>query len=253
MGLFGFGKKKNDDPATAPTQAQPALTLSAKERVEKHAKALDLILSEKKLGVKTARVCFVIDTSGSMQRDFQNGTVQDITERIMPLGLNFDDDGEMETFWFSSGSPGYGQCTSAAIGNIDQFVDKEILTKSEWGGTNYAPVMKAVTEFYGIKNPSKDPTFVVFITDGDNHDKQAAEQAITKAAEFNIFWKFVGVGSAQMSFLEKLDDMPGRKVDNANFIQIDNIRNMSDEQLYPLLLEEYGDWIAAAMMAGILN
>jgi hypothetical protein len=56
-----------------------------------------------------------------------------------------------------------------------------------------------------------------------------------------------------MSFLEKLDDMPRHQVDNASFIQIKNINNISDEKLYEMLLEEYGDWIAKATMQGILS
>lgn len=119
--------------------------------------------------------------------------------------------------------------------------------------TDYAPVMKAVTEFYEVKNPSDDPTFVVFITNGDNFDKPEAERAIKKAVEYNIFWKFVGVGDARMSFLEKLDDMEDRVVDNANSIQIKNIKKISDEDLYMQLLEEYGEWIAKAKMLGILK
>ena len=240
--MFGFGKNE------AVSEASPAST-ALKEKIEKHEAAFNTVLKEKNLAVKVARVCMVMDVSGSMQGEFRDGTVQSITERIMPLGLQFDDNGELEFYIFSND---FEELEAATMANIDGYVKHIVEPKAMWRGTSYAPVIQAITKRYGKKDPSKDPTFVVFITDGDNNDKPQATKAIIEAAKHNIFWKFVGVSSARMPYLEQLDDMEGRVVDNANFFQVKNINSMSDEELYTNLLKEYGDWIGKASMLGIL-
>lgn len=243
--LFGFGKKKETSASTG-TKDTP---IELKQKIEAHTEAFNIVLKQKNLAVKTARVCLVMDVSGSMESDFRRGIVQDVTERIMPLGLTFDDNGELEFFIFSNRSE---QIESVTMSNIDGFVNNKVMPRAHWSGTNYAPVIKDVTKFYTKKHPSKNPTFVVFITDGDNYDKENATDALVEAAKYNIFWKFVGIGRARMEYLERLDTMEGRVVDNANFFQVKDIKAMSDDELYRNLLEEYGDWIGKASMLGIL-
>ncbi|MBQ7783530.1 MAG: VWA domain-containing protein, partial [Oscillospiraceae bacterium] len=58
----------------------------------------------------------------------------------------------------------------------------------------------------------------------------------------NIFWKFVGIGDEKFEFLERLDTMSGRFIDNANFIKIDNLNFIKDSSLYEMLLTEFSDW-----------
>lgn len=245
--LFGFGKKKETEDVRINSAKTTGIPLQ--QKIEKHTESLGIVLKQKNLAVKTARVVLAMDVSGSMSEEFRNGTVQDITERIMPLGLEFDDNGELEFYIFSND---YKEIESVNIRNLEGFVKKKVEPKAMWRGTSYSPIIEAITERYGKKDPSKDPTFVVFITDGDNSDKPETIKAMQKASEYNIFWKFVGIGSASMPFLEKLDDMEGRVVDNANFFQVSNINRMNDKTLYENLLEEYGDWIGKASMLGIL-
>ncbi|RYX96960.1 hypothetical protein EON78_05490, partial [bacterium] len=40
--------------------------------------------------------------------------------------------------------------------------------------------------------------------------------------------------------------MSGRKVDNANFIHIDDLKNIKDDELYRRLLEEFPYWLNQA-------
>ena len=95
------------------------------------------------------------------------------------------------------------------------------------------------------------PTFVVFITDGANSDKADAKKALINASNYNIFWKFVGIGKAKFDFLEKLDNLKGRLIDNANFVNFNNIGVISDNELYAQLLTEYNDWLALCRSHGI--
>lgn len=92
-----------------------------------------------------------------------------------------------------------------------------------------------------------------FVTDGDNFDRSQTEKLIKEYAKLPIFWQFIGVGDSSFSFLEKLDEMKGRFIDNANFFQVNDIDRISDEQLYNRLLNEYPKWLQEARRKGILK
>ena len=53
-------------------------------------------------------------------------------------------------------------------------------------------------------------------------------------------------------FLEELDDMAGRTVDNADFFTVDAGVTLSDAKLFDLLVNELDSWQRAARRAGIL-
>ena len=205
----------------------------------------ELVLDEVKkqnISVNTARVVFVLDHSGSMRTMYRDGTVQDLLERIFPIAMHFDDNAEMEFYWFDSV---YKELDPVNCSNIEGYVRNVILSRNDhFGGTNYAPVMTEILNRYAKRDPAEIPTFVIFITDGNNSDKRAAKDILTEASKYNIFWKYVGIGHEKFEFLEKLDDLKGRYIDNANFINVSDLAAIDDKSLYALLLEEYADWLA---------
>lgn len=200
-----------------------------------------ICLEKKELTDLTARVAVVMDYSGSMYTMYSNGTVQSVLERLLPLALKFDDNGELEAWIFEDG---FNRLEDINIDNYYNYIENEdILEKYYMGGTKYAPVIKDVLKKYIEEDPANIPTLVLFITDGDNFDKKEATKAIIEASKYPIFWQFVGLGNNKYSFLEKLDKMEGRYVDNANFFSVDNIDKISDDELYRKLLSEYPEWI----------
>ena len=64
---------------------------------------------------------------------------------------------------------------------------------------------------------------------------------------------FVGVGNANFGILERLDDLEGRRVDNADFFSLSDLKMISDDELYERLLGEYPSWLRDAAAAGILR
>lgn len=122
-----------------------------------------------------------------------------------------------------------------------------------WGGTSYSPVMEDIINVYTKKNPSNTPTFVLFITDGENDDRAKTEKIIKQASNHNIFWQFIGIGYESFKFLKELDTLKDRKVDNANFLQIKDINSVSDLQLYDMLLNEYPLWEKEARKFGLIK
>lgn len=225
--------------------------ISLKKKITLRKTLVDNEVKKQNITTNNARVVFVLDHSGSMRTMYKDGTVQDLLERVFPLAMHFDDNAEMEFYWFDTL---FKELLPVNDSTIDGYVSKVILSKKEhFGGTCYAPIMNEIFERYALKEPSLIPTFVIFITDGNNSDKTAAKEALAKASKYNIFWKYIGIGNEKFDFLARLDTLKGRFIDNANFINISNINEIDDSTLYKLLLEEYGDWLTLCKENGILK
>lgn len=199
-------------------------------------------LNHKNISNQKSRIVFALDHSLSLSWAYDDGTIQNITERLFPIAMQMDDNEEMDFKLFDDGYVGLEKVT---MQNLDNYVDNIVKKRGGYyGGTSYAPIINAITDEYGTKNQSNVPTFVIFITDGDNGDREKAEKAIIKASYHNIFWKFIGIGDSNFSFLKNLDDMSGRMIDNADFIRIENLNKTKDRELYRKLFNEYDVWLS---------
>lgn len=189
-----------------------------------------------------ARVCVAIDYSGSMRSMYKGGMVQSALTRLMPVALMFDDNCELDVWIFDTG---FYRMESMTLDNFDTYVDDIILSKNlRMGATSYSPVLKDIMGYYFVENKETNvPTFVIFITDGSNNDKKATNEIIKASSYQNVFIQFVGIGKEQFEYLEKLDDLKGRPVDNTGFIKITDLELIKDEDLYHKLLEQYPDWL----------
>lgn len=227
----------------------------------------DKVLNLKKtigLDGQKAQVVFVLDFSGSMDSLYRDGSVQKLAERILPLGLAFDDNGEVDFYLFESGVKKLPE--NITMANVAGYINNKIIGKYSMGGTNYAPAVEAVVKdfaptgggsgFLGIgkKTPQMDlPVYVVFITDGENSDKDKTEKAIKEASNYGIFFQFIGIGHSSFGFLQKLDDLTGRNIDNANFCKVDNLGRKTDDELYALLLKEFPSFVKEARSKGMIK
>lgn len=227
--MFGLFRKKEE----AKNEDLSSVFAERKISLEKHI--------PDSLNGKKARVVFCIDKSGSMCNMYYNGEVQRIVERLFPVALKFDDDGKMECYSFNMYAKRHHDID---INNIRGYVDDNISCE---GGTNYYPVMRSVAEISNV------PTYIIFITDGDNEDKNASREFIKEISDKPIFWKFIGIGNERFTFLEELDDMSGRIIDNADFVKIKDISNISDDELYKLLMQEFSEWWTEAEKKGIIK
>lgn len=241
-----------------------------------------------------AKVMLCIDFSGSMSGVYARQIVQQTVERLVPIAMAFDDDGDMEVYVFSTG---VDQAVSVSLKNLAGYVQREIVNKNSWGGTNYAPAIKQIMAdfigdstnvvqqtttitkeskgFFGLGKKTtsetivngtkaKIPGYVIFITDGDNGDKAATEQAMIEASKHGVFFQFVGLqtGSSTFPFLEKLDTLQGTHIDNSNYFAMkeDDLTKSSDVTLYGKLLKEFmtGDgknqaWVKKAKANDIIE
>ena len=74
--------------------------------------------------------------------------------------------------------------------------------------------------------------------------RDETDRAIRKSSKHKIFYQFVGIGKYEsFDYLQKLDDLDGRAVDNTAFIKVEDFSRMDDDQLYDKLLEQYPQWL----------
>ena len=231
-----------------------AVKVSLEKKLEKAPQLVSLVkplgveLKKRNLETLVARVGLVMDISGSMTARFKNGTVQEIVNKTLPLAVQFDDDGELDCWYYGTTAR---RMDSVNLENYTKAVPKEWKQLMlELGGCNNEPVvLRMVLDTY---RDTKLPVYVLFITDGGVSKKSEIQKIITEASKLPIFWQFVGVGGSGYGILEKLDSMKGRYVDNAGFFALDDFKKVSNEELYARLLEEFPKWLKAIRNKGMI-
>ena len=262
-----FGVVVADEPTSSGTPASAPSKIDLRKRrivsLEKRdpklvslAKTAAVSLEKKSLAGATAKVVLVLDISGSMHGRYQSGEVDRLVQRILALGLNMDDDGSIEVYAFGTGAYRIG---TADIETYKDFVPNMLRTHSLEGSTHYGATIKMIRQdFAGQADFGQVPVYVMFVTDGDTMDRSLTEKQIREASSEGIFWQFMGIGgsgllSSGFKFLEKLDDLKGRKVDNCDFFSVPSADSYTDAELYDKLMAEYPGWLKSAAAAGILR
>ncbi len=201
-------------------------------------------ISLEKVGLKAhrAKVALCLDISGSMDSLYKKGLVKKLSEKILALGCNFDDDGEIDVFLFGVNAHIPEPYSIDNCGNYLNDILKEYPLE---GGTDYGKVIKKIREYYE-DNTEGLPIYVMFVTDGETSSEDQARDQIRKASYEPIFWQFMAIGEGRFRFLEELDTLAGRLIDNAGFFKVSSPDSISDEELYDQLMSEYPDWIKHA-------
>ena len=212
-------------------------------------KPLKVELEKRNLLDVVARVALVLDISGSMSGSYYDGTVQEIVNKILPVAVQFDDDGELD-FWYYGSS--CARRPSVNMKNYEKAVprDWEDLMSDLGYGNNEPVVMREVIDEY---ESSDLPAYVVFVTDGGIYSTNEIKKLLIEASRLPIFWQFVGVSGSCYGVLEDLDNMSGRYVDNANFFALDDFRRVSNKDLYSRLLNEFPAWLKACKTNGVFD
>lgn len=277
----------NSAPPAAPASPAPGPNLAKRVALEKRIEreTPQLISLVKNAGASLARVglsdhqakvCLVLDISGSMMSLYKSGTIQKFAERILALGCRFDDDGEIDVFLFGQN---VHHPAPMDLANCTSYVQQAIKLHPLEGDTRYGRAMEAVRAFYfpdakgGERSaPFKAPmpVYVMFVTDGSTSDKPLTEKQMRWSSREPIFWQFMGIGrgkkpknakpsaysytsaDSDFPFLEKLDDLEGRLIDNADFFSTSSPDEYSDSELYDLLMGEYPGWLKLAKQKGLL-
>lgn len=265
------------EPTWAPSSRDRKLSLE--KRVESDAPQLVSLLKKARLslekaglGAHCAKVCLCLDISGSMRSLYSSGAVQAFAERILALACRFDDDGEVDVFLFGRDAHHPDPMTLA---NCRDYIAAIVRRYPLEGDTRYGRAMKSIREFYfgamkdrGGGGAAADmPVYVMFVTDGGTSDMAVAERQLKDSSHEPIFWQFMGIGAGRKSkdkrladyagsdfpFLEKMDELPDRLLDNANYFSVLHPAEHDDDALYDLLMTEYPDWVRQARQHGLIN
>jgi hypothetical protein len=210
-------------------------------------KTAGISLQKHGLATERAAVYLVLDHSGSMRPFYASGDVQRLAEQALGLSANLDDDGAVPLIYFGSMVDEVGE---VRIGDHQGVIDRTHRT-IRWGSTDYAAAIRHVAaEYRASEEARQHPALVIFQTDGEPDSRRDAEQALRDASHLPIFWAFVGFGG-RVQFLELLDTLSGRTVDNASFFHAARPAAVSDADLYDGITREYAQWLTAARAAGI--
>ena len=249
-------------PAPAPAAAPLNLTKPPKVSLEKKlketapslvklAKPIMVELEKKNLTQTDARVALIMDISGSMTDSYKKGIVQDVVNKVLPLAIQFDDDGELDFWYFGTRCK---RMPSVNGGNYKTAVPRDWmdLMRSLGYGNNEPLVMREVIDEF---RNSDLPAYIIFISDGGIRSSNEFDiiRLITESSNYPIFWQFVGINGSNYGIFKTLDDLEGRRVDNADFFAFDDFKKVSDKELYERLLNEFPEWLKAAAAAGIIR
>lgn len=257
--------------------------MSEKISLVKRQETLVISLKKKKIAQIVLRVASALDISGSMQSLYRNGTVSDFVGKLLPFGMQFDDNQQIDMWAFNN----YSQELPPATADVyDDYVGKCMGRVSINGGTSYAPVMQSIYDEYfgGVKMKTitrevvetqevaakgfmakltgKKETVEVkrTITEQVPDDSQVVDT--TPAM---VFFQTDGENNDQAAVRAVLDRNKGKPIywfmvgvgsesfrflkelakdyNNVDFIGIDDL-NLSDEALYDKLLsQEFGEWV----------
>jgi stress response protein SCP2 len=265
--LHYFGGEEAVEPAVAPVSTAPVLSQKRIDLDKKIKQHIDLSknvenakVSLAKVGLSqhVAQVALVLDISASMTTLFKSGKIREFARRILALAVQFDDDGSMDVFVFGERARYTG---GISVDNFLTFLDDFLRQNRLELGTQYSLAIKAVVDYYfsgskvGVPVPGDVPVYAMFLTDGQTSNERDTKKRIVEASYLPIFWQFMGIGPNDRSFpfLQKLDTLRERYIDNAGFFSVTDPSTPSDGELYDKLMSEYPAWLKLAEQKGLLS
>lgn len=201
---------------------------------------LDRFMLEK--GVQTAptlRVGAALDISGSMHSIIQRGDLQRTVNQLVPVGLKFDDNGEVDVFKFDNRCSHVGTLNQR---NYGDYVRANRIAAD--GGTCYAPIIREALNFFFkpkglLRKTDTTPVLMQIITDGECSDAGAAERAVVESQSLPVYWQFVGVGRANFPTIKYLAD----KYPNVGDVYLRDF-GLSEEEVYAQVVsDELIEWV----------
>ncbi len=199
-----------------------------------------------------AKVALVVEMSSQMAPLYEDGTIQEIVNKIIPLALQFDDNGKLE-FWYYAGWA--KKMSPLTKNNYTQAVPQD------WGSLMWSMGKDTHSEALVISSVMTEyintdlPVYVIFITGGNIPIQYEAsvEQMLRGASLRPIYWQFIGTNGCNYELLDRLNNLTDRPVNNTNFFTVGNFKQVSNEALYDLMLKEFSSWLREAKANGIVR
>ena len=228
-------------PRVSFTKGEEKLPPPMREKLNLRKQQVALVLTKHRMSALRCRVVLVLDTSGSTGFLYSRGVFARAVERVAPIAAQVDDGAEMQAWAMGSKASRLDDVTIGELpGWIATYAGKRF-SKAGFGNNERAAVT-AVSE-YVASNPLDIPTLVLFFHDGGVTDNKGTEKALRAVDDAPVFWQFIGVGRSNYGILQRLDTLTGRRYDNTGFFALDDIDQVSDEELYDRILAEFPSWM----------
>ncbi|MFC0842679.1 VWA domain-containing protein [Streptomyces noboritoensis] len=264
------------EPAPTPSPAEPqgekSLPVDMRKRLDLRKQQVAVSLTKHGAQGARARVVLVLDASGSMSALYREGVVADVVERMAAVAAQLEDDGTLQVWAFATESTplpdlriselpdwlqthvpsGQGAEFKRLVKRRGFFGRKAHEELQSIGWENDEPKVIAQVRAHVRENPTAVPTLVLFFSDGGVYKDTQIERELREAAKEPVFWQFVGLGRSNYGVLQRFDTLTGRHVDNTGFFAVDDIAQVSDEELYDRLLSQFPSWLTAARAGGVL-
>lgn len=225
-----------------------------KLNLAKSAQALRLNLEKK--GVPTppkADLAFLLDVSGSFDDEHRGGLTQALLGRLVPWGMVFDPDQKLDVFTFSSGNGRSHHVGEITPETVDGFIANKIIDRVPGynNGTEYSYVLESCLQHFGWLPNGASPkasgglmgklfgaskaaapaavaekkrSIVLFVTDGDNSDKDRTRQILrdSQSRKDEVYFLFIGCNNqpSTFRFLEEI----GEEFDNTGLVVVRDIK-----------------------------
>lgn len=195
-------------------------------------------------------VVVLLDHSGSMRQDFQDGSITQLTSRVLAFALQIDTDGTVPVICFDSRIWPSVDVTPA---NFATITTSTLWRPAQMGTTDLAGALEKILP---MAKAATEPIILVIITDGNPNNRDAATRLVCELAGYPVWIKILAL--EEVEYLQALDDLGPdvRIVDNVDAQTSTPKRNLltcSDEVFAEAMVEEFETWVAAATAKGILS
>lgn len=220
-------------------------------------------------------MAFVLDVSGSFRDEHEDGVTTDLLTRLVPWGMTFDPDRQLDVVTFSNGPGSVHGVGAVTLANYEDYVRRHIVGRVPgWcGGTDYsyaiehvlvqfgwlaappAPAPDLLAKLFGGGAKARAPapvatprrSLVIFVTDGENTDFQRTVDVLAASQQRGdgVYFLFLGVSNqpGTFGFIEQL----GERFGNVGFVAIHDLARfvaMDDDGINQALIgQELLDWL----------
>lgn len=232
--------------------------------IEKETQKVKFALEKAQVHTVVSEVVALLDWSWSAQGLYYDGHMQEAVQRIVPIALNFDDNGEIPVYGFDDDFVRLDSDLNDS--NYENYIKKQILEGrfEKWGSTCYEPALRQALQDLGFYKEQKGkffglfgggppvlgaistsgiPALIYLLSDGENSDQDQTRKLLQACAreKTSAYFNMVGIGRHDFGFLRSVaDELP-----NVGFTSIGDLaKTAASDELYDHLLPpELLDWL----------
>ena len=183
------------------------------------------------------------DASGSMFQLYQGGRVQQMFDKFFALASTLSDSASMDCWAFAAKSR---QLEPVTLDNIRDYTFSQAGGYERWMSMlnyQYNNEPEAMRDIMMIYGGLRKPILVLFLTDGRLQSDWEIEEILIKTSRFPVFWQFIGLYGEEYGVLNHLDEIDGRRTQNAAFLKMEDFDDFMDSGFYRTIFANTAAWL----------